>query len=223
MSMDVVRTDFDRLAAFDRQGGWSHNDHYHPYLLRHVPQPCSESLEIGCGTGTFARLLAGRSHHVLALDLSPEMVRIARERSAAFPHIEYQAVDVLAWPFPAERFDCIASIATLHHLPLDEMLARMKAALRPGGILLVLDLYKARDLPSLLLSAVALLADFLIGRIKARGARASETERLAWVEHGQHDRHLPVPAVRRLCREILPGARVRRHLFWRYSIVWQKG
>jgi len=31
----------------------------------------------GCGTGTFSRLLADRSEHVLALDLSPQMIQIA--------------------------------------------------------------------------------------------------------------------------------------------------
>jgi hypothetical protein len=46
--------------------------------------------------------------------------------------------------------------------------------------------------------------------------------RRAWAEHGRLDRYPRVGQVRKICRELLPGARVRRHLFWRYSIVWRK-
>lgn len=219
--METIRIDFDRLAAFDK-GGWSHNDHYHPYLLRHIPEACMESLEIGCGTGTFARLLGQHSQHVLALDLSPEMVRIAQERSADFPNVEYRVEDVLEWPFPTGGFDCIASIATLHHLPLEVMLAKMKLALKSGGILLILDLYKAKGLSDYLLSAVAFPTNFLVRLAKTGWLRFMEAERKAWDEHGKHDHYLQIPMVRRICQELLPGAVIKRHLFWRYSIVWKK-
>ena len=221
MSMEKIRSDFDRLAAFD-SGDWNHNNHYHPYLLGNLPHQCAQSLEIGCGAGAFARLLAARSQYVLALDLSPEMIRIARERSADFPNIEYRVADVLEWPFPAEQFDCIASIATLHHLPLDTMLAKIKTALKPGGTLLVLDLFNAKEPGDFLVGAIAFPINILMSMGKAHRSSASQGERLAWNEHSQHDHYLDIPSVRRICREILPGAIIKRHLFWRYSIVWQK-
>ena len=221
MTMETIRADFDRLSAFDSVG-WNHNNHYHPTLLRQVPESCTESLEIGCGTGTFTRLLGQRSGHVLGLDLSPEMVRIARERSVDLLNIEYSLVDVLEWTFPAERFDCIASIATLHHLPLEEMLKKMKNALKPGGVLLILDLFKASGLSDLLLSAAAFPASFFMRLGKTGLARSSRMERQAWDEHGKHDQYLKVPEVRRICRNTLPGATIRKHFFWRYSITWRK-
>lgn len=219
--MESIRTDFDRLSTFD-QGGWSHNDHYHPHLLRYVPQACETSLEIGCGTGTFTRLLAARSQHVLALDLSLEMVRIARERSLDQPNIEYQVADVLTWPFPAERFDCIVSIASMHHLPLRDMLAKMKAALRPGGVLLILDLRKADNLLDLLANVVAYPASFFMRLAKTGMVRPPKAERQAWEEHGKRDHYLSPSEVRHICQELLPGAKVKKHLFWRYSLIWRK-
>jgi SAM-dependent methyltransferase len=219
--METIRSDFDRLAAFDT-GGWSHNDHYHPYLLRHVPQPCSASLEIGCGTGNFARLLGRHSGRVVALDLSPEMVRVARQRSVDFPNIEYQVADVLEWPFPVEVFDCIASIATLHHLPMERMLEKMKSALKPGGVLLILDLYKSSTLSDYLIRALAIPTNLFVRLEKTGHLHPSAAERQAWDEHAAHDHYLSFPALRRLCRDLLRGATMRRHLFWRYSIVWQK-
>ena len=223
MTTETIRSDFDRLAVLENEtGGWSHNDHYHAHLLRHVPASCHESLEIGCGTGAFARLLAGRSRHVLGLDLSPEMIRIARERSAGFANLDYQVADILEWPFPEEQFDCIASIATLHHLPLDLLLEKMKAALKPGGVLLVLDLFKAEDLTDLFLNGIAFPANLVMRLASNPRVRSSQAQRLAWAEHGKHDHYLKVSAVRRICRGILPNAIIRKHLFWRYSLVWTK-
>jgi len=62
---------------------------------------------------------------VLALDVSPQMMRLARERSGQYAHSKYQAVEAVLWEFPADHFECIVSIATLHHLPLEAMLTNM--------------------------------------------------------------------------------------------------
>jgi ubiquinone/menaquinone biosynthesis C-methylase UbiE len=144
-TMSTVQQDFDRIALVSEDGG-AHNDHYHSFLLQHLPSNCHRALEIGCGTGAFARRMAKRSEHVLALDLSPEMIRLARERSTQFPNIEFRLADVLELTLPAGSFDAIASIATLHHLPLTEVLLKMKSALKPGGVLLILDLFEPAGL-----------------------------------------------------------------------------
>src|SRR5215208_1740259 len=121
--MSNVRDDFDRIALLSGEE-WGHNNHYHGFLARHVPEPCRDALDIGCGTGAFSRLLAKSSERVLALDLSPTMIGLARERSAQFPNIAFEVADATARDLPAERFDCIATIAALHHLPAEEMLAK---------------------------------------------------------------------------------------------------
>jgi len=111
--MSAIQTDFDRLALLDAEG-WTHNNHYHNFLLRHVRHDCQNALEIGCGTGAFARRLAARAQHVVALDLSPEMIRAARSRSTSFRNIEFHVADAISWDFPAAHFDCTTAIATLH-------------------------------------------------------------------------------------------------------------
>ena len=84
---DRVREDFDRLAVLSEGSVWDHNSHYHPFLLRQLPERLSEALEVGCGTGEFARLLAERSETVLAVDLSPRMIEAARVRSMDHPNV----------------------------------------------------------------------------------------------------------------------------------------
>lgn len=215
----TVQADFDRLATFSTEQ-WNHNSHYHQFLLRHLPAHCCTALEIGCGTGAFARLLAQRAEHVLALDLSPEMIRLGQERSTAYPAIEFQVADVLASQFSGQ-FDAIVSIATFHHLPMEKLLMKLKEALTPGGVLLVLDLYQPRlvDLP---LNVIAVPANVFLKYARTGHLREPAAVRAAWAEHGQRDVYLTLPQVRAICKAMLPGARVKRHLFWRYSLVWNR-
>ena len=218
-----VRDDFDRLARLSELDTWNHNDYYHGYLLKHLPHRASgESLDLGCGTGTFARLLAARSERVVGLDLSPEMVRVARARSESYPNIEYIVTDVMSWDFPKNRFDCIASIATLHHLPMQRILQMMKEALRPRGTLLILDIYQPETLTDFVLSALAIPASLTLRLAKGRRLREPPEIREAWAEHGRHDVYPTMREVHNVCAALLPGATVRRHLLWRYSIVWEK-
>jgi SAM-dependent methyltransferase len=139
-----------------------------------------------------------------------------------FANIEYRQADVLTWDFPIEQFDCIASIATLHHLPLRAMLAKMRDAVKPGGALVVLDLFKPSTLSDFLLSALAAPANIALRIIRRVPLLMSPEVRRAWEEHGRHDVYLPLSEIRRTCGSLLPGATVRRHLLWRYSIVWKK-
>ena len=222
--MSTIQKDFDRIALVSTVSpdGAAHNDHYHNFLLRHLPSDCHNVLEIGCGTGGFARRLAERSQHVLALDLSPEMIRIARESSTQFPNIEFQLADVRDWPFPIASFDCIATVATLHHLPFPEMLLKMKTALKPGGVLLVLDLFEPAGLSDSLLNLLALPVSTTLRLIHQGRLLPPREVRDAWAAHELHDLYPTMREVHALCGSVLPGAKITKHLLWRYSIVWQK-
>ncbi len=219
--MSVIQSDFDRLAPFSRDG-WDHNSHYHDFLLRHLPARCANALDVGCGTGMFSRHLAARADHVLALDLSPQMIRLARERSAWYPNIEFQVGDVLAYDFPDAHFDCVASIATLHHLPFEVMLQKLARTLKPNGVLLALDLFKAKGLVDKGIAAFGLPANFALRLIKLHRLREPAEVRAAWAEHGKHEVYPTLAQIHETCAHVIPGAQVTRHLLWRYSIVWRK-
>lgn len=261
--MSTIQEDFDRIALVSPDGSLQ-NNHYHNFLLRQLPIDCRAALEIGCGKGEFSRRLTEKSQHVLALDLSPEMIRIARERSVDLPNIDFQIADVMPYALPHEGFDCIATIATLHHLPLREIFLKMKAALKPGGVLLILDLFEpikwhgqtrkwhghpARDserdrpspdtsqtsrtnhnqLPSMceglidtFLNAVAIPVSVSLRLIHHGRLLPSRAARDAWAAHERHDIYPTMKEVHALCAEILPGAKIKKHLLWRYSIIWKK-
>lgn len=221
-TLETIQSDFDRIALLSDEH-WDHNAHYHEYLLAQIPARCRHILEIGCGTGGFSRLLAGRAEKVLAIDLSPQMIRLAGERSKLYPNIDFVAADVLTHHLADEQFDCIATLTTIHHLPVETILRKIREALKPGGVFVCLDLYRRSNLSDLLFDGVAYPANLLLTLIKTGKPRPPREVREAYAEHGKTDSYLTLPQIERVCADILPGALVSRHLFWRYSIVWKKG
>ena len=226
--MSAIEKDFDRLALLD-EGGWTQNNHYHEFLLRRVPPRCSRALDVGCGTGAFSRRLAEKSQQVIAIDLSSEMIRVALTRKAHSANIEYHVADIMSYELPDNSFDCVATLATLHHLPLREVILKLKQTLRGNGVLIVLDLFEPeRNLLKVAGWRDALRNSMACGvsvslRLLHNGRLKPPREvRAAWEEHGKTDTYPSMKEVRALCAEILPGAQIQQHLLWRYSIVWQK-
>ena len=219
--MFSIEADFDRLAQLDDEG-WTANNHYHRFLLQHLPAYCENALEIGCGTGAFARLLAKRCKRVIGIDLSSEMIRVARSRSSQFNNLEFQLADAMTYDFPLSNFDYICSIATLHHLQQRELLVKIERALKPGGVLVVLDLVESSTMIERMFDVVALGVSPSLRLIHNGRLQPPAEVRKAWEQHGKHDHYLTLGQVRTLAHEILPGAIVKRHLLWRYSLVYRR-
>ncbi|MFL5382493.1 MAG: class I SAM-dependent methyltransferase [Longimicrobiaceae bacterium] len=214
-----VRKDFDRIARAIEGAGMA--DELRPFeraLLGFLPARCGRVLEVGCGHGALTRRVAARADSVLALDLSPEMVRVARALSAAWPNVEYRVADAAAAELPADAFDVVLSAATLHHLPFAPTVRRLAGWVRPGGRLVIQDVVTRPGVRHLPANALALAARVL------RGAWPPRRHPLAalYAEHGRGERYLRPDEAARLYRELLPGARVAHHLEWRYTMVWER-
>jgi ubiquinone/menaquinone biosynthesis C-methylase UbiE len=219
--MSTIQADFDRIARLPPEG-WDANGQYHRYLLRQLPAQCEAALDVGCGTGSFSRLLAKRAGRVVAVDFAPRMIEVARERSKRYPNLQFVVADATRWEPGGEQFDFVVSIAMLHHVPAEEMLSRMAGLLKGGGTLASLDLCRAEGPVDLFRGMAALPVSVGLRLVKTGRLRASREVRAVWAEHGRHDTYPTVSAVRRICERVLPGAQVRPHLLWRYSIVWRK-
>jgi 2-polyprenyl-3-methyl-5-hydroxy-6-metoxy-1,4-benzoquinol methylase len=169
-------------------------------------------LEVGCGEGLLARELARAARRVTAVDLDAPSLEVAR-REAAAPNVEYLLADFLAHPFEPASFDAVISVALLHHVDAATGLARMRELLRPGGTLALVGLARSRT-PT----------DFAVDLGAAVGTRLHQLTKTYW-EHSA-PRVWPPPetygGMRRVAERVLPGARYRRHLLWRYSLVWSK-
>jgi demethylmenaquinone methyltransferase/2-methoxy-6-polyprenyl-1,4-benzoquinol methylase len=98
------------------------------------------AIELACGTGLFTRWVAPRVGHLLALDASPEVQAINRDRVAA-ANVDYAIADLFAWQ-PAARYDFVFMSFWLSHVPDDrfeEFWTRVRAALADGACAYVID------------------------------------------------------------------------------------
>jgi SAM-dependent methyltransferase len=97
-------------------------------------------LEVGCGMGNFAeRLVREMSAEVVATDLSPRMVEVARERG-----LDARVADVQELPFDDGEFDCAVANAMLYHVEdVDRALSELARILEPDGKLVAVTIGEA--------------------------------------------------------------------------------
>jgi ubiquinone/menaquinone biosynthesis C-methylase UbiE len=161
-----------------------------------------------------AHRLAGRCGSVTAIDRDARMIARAR---AAMPsggagRVTFIEADFLAYPVAETSFDFACANTALHHMDFAAALTAMARALRPGGRLAVVGLAANGSLGDYLADVPGIPVN-LVYRARYRegnpGAPVKDPE-MTWAE------------VQATARRLLPGVRYRRHLLWRYSLLWCK-
>ena len=105
-------------------------------------------LDIGTGPGHIPLLVcdAVPDARVVGIDLSHNMLRHAERHRSASSHaerIEYRIADAKGLDFPDDSFDAVYSNTILHHIPDPRpFLGEAWRVLRPGGALLIRDLFR---------------------------------------------------------------------------------
>jgi 2-polyprenyl-3-methyl-5-hydroxy-6-metoxy-1,4-benzoquinol methylase len=89
-------------------------------------------LELGCGTGYFTRELARSEADIVAIDVSRELLPIARENCSA-PNIRYELQNACALTYSDGTFDSVVGSSVLHHLEIEQALREIHRVLKPGG------------------------------------------------------------------------------------------
>jgi SAM-dependent methyltransferase len=188
---------------------WNHNVHYHRVVLEAVPYGCERALDIGCGDGLLARKLTGHATSVTGIDRSPEMIRLAREAGGGPVFVED---DVMTWQ--GGDYDFISCVAVIHHMAFEAAVTRMAGMLRPGGTLVIIGLADNAGPADLAVSGLGLPVSWFHRLLK--GGRGGPKGMPIM------DSHMTWAEVRQATGRLLPEARFRRRLLWRYSIVWQR-
>jgi 2-polyprenyl-3-methyl-5-hydroxy-6-metoxy-1,4-benzoquinol methylase len=215
----TVLGQFDRLSSFG--GGWDHNRHYQGEILRRAGRR-RRALDIGCGTGELTRALALRCSSVVGVDASGGMIGEARKRNWGLA-IEYVEGDAEAYLRGRRgEFDFIASVAALHHMDEASVLGLCKEALSPGGVLVVLDLFKESSLVDYAVSGAASILNPLFSLAHRGRLGQGAEEKAAWEDHLREDRYLTLGELRAAAEERLGAFTLERKLFWRYVLAYEK-
>jgi 2-polyprenyl-3-methyl-5-hydroxy-6-metoxy-1,4-benzoquinol methylase len=211
---------FDKIAQLPDY--WDHNQQYQPYLLSQIDEPKEYGLDIGCGTGELTDKLVKYCKHVVGIDISTRMIEEAKKRHNK-DNIEFITNDIDKYFSSTQRtFDVVISIATFHHLDMEKVLKSINSKLNKGGILLILDLYKQHSLYEQILSVVATICNPIMYLIKRRSLFNTEEERNAWEDHFKYDKYTTIEEIREIAKKELGQISIKRHLFWRYSLVYRK-
>lgn len=207
-----------RVPEMPERLQWDHNAHYHSWLQRQLPARADRVLDVGCGSG---RGLASRAARVDALDRCPAMIAAATRRCPRVRNVRWLEGDLLdgSVPLAADGYDGIVALSSLHHMPLEPALKRLGSLLRPGGVLAVVGHYRPHTATDLALALVGVPANVAVGVGLALRGRAGKPDDL--------DMPMLVASetlveIRVTARRRLPGAIVRRALFWRYLLTWRR-
>jgi SAM-dependent methyltransferase len=100
--------------------------------------PQEDVVDVGCGLGRITRALAGRARHVHAIDVSPEMLRRARELNPQLDNVDWHEGDGTSLrPLGDASVDGVFSWVVFQHIPDPEItlgyVREMGRVLRPGG------------------------------------------------------------------------------------------
>lgn len=181
-------------------------------MLEVIPSGCKRALEVGCGNGGLTRELRRRGiADVIGIDRDEPCI----ERCKA--HIEsgdirYVVGDVLTAPLETASFDLVSAVASLHHMEARTGLLRLRELVAPGGVLVVIGLARP-DLPKDIPIEVAA---FIAHRVRREPNTSDGVPKppIVWPPPEHY------ATMKRLATGLLPGVRWRRHLLWRYSLVW---
>ncbi len=135
---------FDKWAHTydtDRISSWF--KYIHRIMLNHVDISYKRSiLDVGCGTGN-ALLLMSRINEqarYCGIDLSGQMIEIAREKTKGKPNFEFRAADSANIPYADASFDLVVSSNSFHHYPDPlRVLSEVKRVLMGGGCFFLVD------------------------------------------------------------------------------------
>ena len=95
--------------------------------------------EFGCGTGFFTDVIASRSESVIAVDLAPGMIEVARTRCRA-AKITFRNEDCQKTSIASASLDTVFLSLVIHFTEPASTLSEMRRLLKPGGMVVVINL-----------------------------------------------------------------------------------
>ena len=180
---------------------WNHNSAYHPWILRQIAGRFGlAALDVGCGEGLLLQRLSPHCTTLVGIDPDPSSIARARRRLPQATLLT-QLFDDLSTD---QSFDLITMVASLH---------RVRQLLRPGGQFLVVGLSARKSVADWVISAMSV-------PVASIGSALHREARDIGVQVAQPRESLA--EIRAAAAKILPGARIRRGVYYRYLLSYRQ-
>lgn len=198
---------------------WNHNTAYHRELVAAVVARHGTVLDVGCGDGLLLHRLAPVCSEAVGID--PDEAAIARAGyvSTERRNTEHQNVRILVGDFLTDarisdaRFDSITCVAALHHMPLQPALERIRDLLSPGGQAIIIGLAANKTVLDWVISGL------LVIPVRIMGIVHHETRDIGVATAAPRE---SLAEIRAIAASVMPGCRIRRRFYYRYSLTWTK-
>ncbi|MDA8369099.1 MAG: class I SAM-dependent methyltransferase [Nocardiopsaceae bacterium] len=194
---------------------WNHNSAYHGRILRVAERLGGRVLDVGCGEGLLVQRLAPVSEHVTGIDTDTAALATAKTRTTGRGNVTLVSADFLTAEtaeLEPESFDLVVFVAVIHHMDLTAALAKARTLLRPGGELFAVGLSANKTALDWVVSGLVLPVVRVLGLLYREWSpplvTAEPREDLA--------------RIRAVAQRTIPGARIRRGLYYRYLLRWRR-
>jgi len=139
----TFRQDANHLSQQQRQEIF--DDYFRIFPWHLLPPGGGIGIDVGCGTGRWAMLVAPRAQHLHLLDASADALAVAKQNLTLLNNVSFHANSVAEIPLPPRSLDFAYSLGVLHHVPdTQAAIDTIAAKLKPGAPFLVY-LYYALD------------------------------------------------------------------------------
>lgn len=190
---------------------WNHNTAYHPWLIDIAAQHHGHVLDVGCGDGLLAQRLAPVSRSVTAIDTDPDAIRRAIDRLTEYENVTVSQDAFDTFQSGVRRFDLITFVASLHHMDLRAALQKARNILTPTGEIAVVGISANKSVRdwvwAVMCVPAARIGSWLHSETRDVGVVVTDPQ------EGLDD-------IRSAVNDVLPGASVRRALYYRYLLRW---
>ncbi len=178
-------------------------------------------LDVGGGTGCFARAIAPIAAQVTVADFSAGMLEVARKNLKGFGNVGLKRVDIEKED-PAEgKYDMITAISVMHHISrIDFVVKNMRDSLADGGRIIIVDSVLDHNFKGILWFFSRLF--FTIGPIGAFRLLAGGLKRTSMFgRHMGREEKFSLDDFKRRYEKLLPGAEISiKHGVYAY-LVWE--
>lgn len=212
----VIRRAAAGLRKLNSRHPWSHNDHFHRWILRNLPARRGRAIDIGCGQGALVALLAGHFSEVHGTDADPGMRAEAARRRADLTNVTIDGAQLEDLSGPV---DLVTMVAVLHHLDAETALSEVARLLAPGGRFLGVGLAAPASVRDTAWDLASAVTNPIIGMVKHPRPVPGGPQPPSFPVR---DPELSFAELRVVVDRIMPGARMRRRLAFRHTIAWTR-
>ena len=191
---------------------WNHNVAYFDWI-KNATIECNDILDVGCGDGSLVHYLDDGKKMLVGIDAEEKCINRALSESDSH-NIQFICGRFELHNFE-KKFDAVIFVASLHHMDMTVALNKAKSILKPDGMILIVGIAKPSNFFDWMVEALRVIPCKIASKIKHERTTEENNVPVSY--------HFPkMNEVRATANILLPLARLKYGLFFRYLLLWKK-